>query len=160
MPIIWRALTISGAQKMRGESLLEVVLALWLLGTAAWAAVHFHLKTTHFSHSLQWRAQAIHILEATAQAVESGQPIYSVQALANKHAAALLPAGGVSIKVLPNATLQVVDFARGPFLIKVSWNTRSSRLASSASQYTMTSKMAKTHGLIGEPESVYVAVMQ
>lgn len=157
MPVFIKPFAMHSIAKTRGDSLLEVVLALWLFGTAACAIVHFHLNITHSAHALQWQAQAIHLLEATAQAIESGADMASIQIRTNKRAAALLPNGRVFIKAMPSAALQHTYLTEGPFLVEVCWDTSTLR---AASQQTSALKKTAIHSLWGNKQKIYVTVMR
>jgi type II secretory pathway pseudopilin PulG len=112
---------------MHGNTLLETVFALWLLGTTAWAAVHTHLSMRDAAHAFQLRSQALQLLEATAQAVESGEAILNVQRRAQRHATKQLPDGRVVIKTRSTMASPNGYPTRPLFWIEVLWDTRVSK---------------------------------
>ncbi len=165
-------LSLYKVPKMHGNTLLETVFALWLLGTTAWAAVHTHLQTRDAAHAFQLRTQALQLLEATAQALESGEAILNVQRRAQMHAMTQLPDGRVVIKTLSTTAFPDGYLTRPLLLVEVLWDTRLSKptlsdaaplkqrpITSNAYGSSHRSSYPQSH-LLGGAHSVCVVVAQ
>lgn len=128
----------------RGDTLLEVTLALWLIGIAALGSIRLQLWAERAQRAAFWRVQAAHLADTAAEALRSGSAIAYVSAAGNARAAADLPEGGIHI------------FDKGPEirLIVVHWNE--SRQQSDAFQPRM--EDCPQSGTRGITQCVFVTV--
>ncbi len=96
---------------MLGDSLLEVMLALWLIGLAALGTMRIQLWAVRSQQSILWRTYALNLADAAAEALRAGYPATRVATEWQTRAAQLLPSGG----------MRIIDQALETRLIVVQW---------------------------------------
>ncbi|BBO59340.1 hypothetical protein [Mycoavidus sp. B2-EB] len=98
---------------MRGDSLLEVMLVLWLIGLAALGAISLQLWVVRVQQSMTWRTSALSLAEAAAEALRSGYPAARVAAEWRLRAAKFLPSGEMRLlDQTPEIRLIVLSWSR------------------------------------------------
>ncbi len=98
--------------KQSGDTLLEIALALWLIGIAALGTIRLQLWAERAHRAALWRTHAAYLADTAAEALRSGSAIVRVMATGNARAAADLPDGG----------MRIVDQGPEIRLIVVHWN--------------------------------------
>jgi len=91
---------------------LEVLLALWLIGLAAFGAISIQLWAVRAQQATLWRVYALNLAEAAAEALRGGYPVARLTMEWRLRAARLLPYG----------EMQVIDHASEMRLIVLSWS--------------------------------------
>lgn len=98
---------------MPGDSLLEVMLALWLIGLAALGTMRIQLWAVRSQQSILWRTYALNLADAAAEALRAGYPATRVATEWQTRAADLLPSGGIRIiDQAPETRLIVLHWQR------------------------------------------------
>ncbi len=98
---------------MLGDSLLEVMLALWLIGLAALGTMRIQLWTVRSQQAILWRTYALNLADAAAEALRAGYPATRVATEWQTRAAQLLPSGGIRIiEQAPETRLIVLHWQR------------------------------------------------
>ncbi|CCD29020.1 conserved hypothetical protein [Candidatus Glomeribacter gigasporarum BEG34] len=98
--------------RQTGDTLLEIALALWLIGIAALGAIRLQLWAERAHRAALWRIHAAYLADTAAEALRSGAATARVTAAGNARAAARLPGGG----------MRIVDQGPEIRLIVVHWN--------------------------------------
>ncbi len=96
---------------MLGDSLLEVMLALWLIGLTALGTMRIQLWAVRSQQAILWRTYALNLADAAAEALRAGYPAARVATEWQTRAAQLLPSGGI----------RIIDQAPGTRLIVLHW---------------------------------------
>lgn len=81
---------------MHGSSLIEVLLAIWLLGSAALGAVGLQLWVARSQQSAQWHMQAVRFADAVAETLRGGASLGAAESAWDARVAGALPGGRVS----------------------------------------------------------------
>ncbi|GAM52571.1 type IV pilus modification PilV family protein [Mycoavidus cysteinexigens] len=98
---------------MQGDSLIEVMVALWLIGFAALGAISLQLSVIRAQQSMIWRTSALSLAEAAAEALRSGYPAARVVTEWRLRAAQLLPSGDIRLlDPAPEIRLIVLSWRR------------------------------------------------
>jgi hypothetical protein len=98
---------------MRGDTLLEVIFAVWLFGVTAFGLTRLQFSALHLQQQARWRMHAINLATAAAEALQRGYPPDALLATLRAYAAVRLPAGG----------LRLVNQDAHTRLIVLHWNT-------------------------------------
>jgi hypothetical protein len=80
---------------MQGSSLIEVLLAIWLLSSAALGAVGLQLWVARSQQSAQWQMQAVRLADAVAETLRGGASLGAAELVWRARVAETLPDGQV-----------------------------------------------------------------
>jgi Tfp pilus assembly protein PilV len=96
---------------MYGSSLIEVLLAIWLVGAAALGTVGLQLWVARSQQSAQWQMQAVSLADAVAETLRGGASLGAAESAWRARIAKALPDG------------RVTALAKGPdiALVTVRW---------------------------------------
>lgn len=94
-----------------GDSLLEVMLAIGLIGIAALSLVGLQLAALRIQQASLRYAQAVQLVDAAAEALRAGYSVDRVQSEWQERATTLLPKAGI----------QIVDQGENVQLITLHW---------------------------------------
>ncbi len=97
--------------RQRGDSLLEVMLAIGLIGVAALSLVGLQLASLRIQQATLRYAQAVQLVDAAAEALRADYPVSRVQTEWQARASALLP----------GADIHIVDKGENVSLITLRW---------------------------------------
>ncbi len=126
-----------------GDSLLEVMLAIGLIGVAALSLVGLQLAALRIQQSSLRYAQAVQLVDAAAEALRAGFSVSHVQSEWQERAATLLP----------EARIKIVDQGENVQLITLYWHEAKRESYDNASAANCLSSNAS-----GETQCVSIAV--